>query len=338
MLQSIDSIRLEIQKMIYRLFLILGFLFLGIGSRAQERYQDQVFEQVEMQTYPYFSKPDEDLLVDVYQPQGDTETRRPLLLYVHGGGFAGGERDQARHQEFCQKMAKKGYVSATMDYTLVMKGKSFSCDRPADEKIETFLLTARDISRAVRFFIEKRTEFGIDTTQIVLLGSSAGAEAVAHAVYWPATRENGEEVMLSKQFRYGGLVSMAGALASLDFVDVDSAVPTQLFHGTCDNLVPYGQAPHHYCNLGDPGYLILHGAYSIAERLKAIGMPYYLVTGCRGAHEWNATPLWEHLDKITDFVYQDVLKKASRQIHLIIPTDHEGCPDYPKFNFCVDPE
>ena len=103
---------------------------------------------------------------------------RPELLYVHGGGFAGGRRDLPDHLDFCERMAKRGYVTATMSYTLVMKGKSFGCDRPANEKVKTFLLTARDISRATRFILNRQRDLRIDQSKIILLGSSAGAEAI----------------------------------------------------------------------------------------------------------------------------------------------------------------
>lgn len=320
----------------YTFALIIFCCLIPSSLLAQERYQDFLFEEVKATTYTYFTKPEEALKVDVYEPTKDTAPQRPLLLYVHGGGFAGGKRDEDRHTQFCKIMAQKGYVAATMDYTLVMKGKSFSCDQAAPNKIETFRLTGLDISRAVRYFINQKEVFRIDTTKIVLLGSSAGAEAVLHAAYWNGCRKNNEEVILSDAFQYGGVISMAGAIVSLDFIRAKSAIPTQLFHGTCDNLVPYGAAPHHYCAVGDPGYLVLYGAYAIAEQLRNLGKPFYLVTGCQGRHEWNDKPLFEYVPEITNFVYQDILQNKQRQIHLVIPTGQDDCPNYPAFNFCTE--
>jgi hypothetical protein len=105
--------------------------------------------------------------------------------------------------------------------------------------------------------------------KIILAGSSAGAEAVLHAAYWTANDliDLPEQPALPEDFKYGGVISMAGALVDTNLITKENAIPTLLFHGTCDNLVPFGTAPHHYCDESDKGYLMLHGANSIAKRL-----------------------------------------------------------------------
>ncbi|NBC07072.1 MAG: alpha/beta hydrolase fold domain-containing protein [Bacteroidetes bacterium] len=316
-----------------RYLLILAFLLpLGLAT-GQEDYP---FEEAERSTVTYFQKPGEDLKVDIFQPKGDDATGRPLLLYVHGGGFATGERDHPNHLRFCEQLARRGLVSATMSYTLVMKGKSFGCDRPAPEKIQTFLHTARDIARATRFFIDQAVRYGIDTSKIIILGSSAGAEAVLHAAYWKATYKDENGPILAPDFQYAGVVSMAGAITNLDWITRESAIPTFLFHGTCDNLVPYGSAPHHYCAAEDPGYLVLHGAYSIAEKLRALGKPYVLVTGCNGRHEWNDKPLREMEPTIARYIDRSLNGEADFQVHEMYGSEQAPCPDYNTFNFCTD--
>ncbi|HHP7242596.1 MAG TPA: alpha/beta hydrolase [Cyclobacteriaceae bacterium] len=311
------------------------YLLLSVTSIAQIRYYDEVFEAVNRVTAIYFQKDKEALKIDIFSPDGDTADNRTLLLYVHGGGFAGGERDHPDHLKFCESMARKGYVTATMSYTLVMKGKSFSCDQAAPNKINTFLLTARDISRATKFLMDNAEKYGIDRNKIVLLGSSAGAEAILHAGYWKETYKSDKTQILDKDFQYAGLVSMAGAITSLDWIKANSAIPTQLFHGTCDNLVPYGYAPHHYCDAQERGYLMLHGPKSIADHLRNLGKPFYLVTSCYGRHEWASKPIRDHVDLITDFVFNDIISKNNRQLHIILPSDRkETCEDYNTFNFC----
>jgi len=249
-------------------------LFSGGIATAQIQYLDSLYTEVDKSTFTYFSKPGEDLKLDLYNPVENKADDRPLLLYVHGGGFAGGERDHHAHNAFLKNMAARGYVTATMSYTLYMKGKSFGCQQPASNKMETFLKTARDINRATAFMLENQSRFRIDASKIVILGSSAGAEAVTHATYWQATRSDSNETILPAQFRYGGIVSMAGALANIRHITAENAVPTQLFHGTCDNLVPYGEAPHHYCPADEPGYLMLYGAHAIMERLRNLNKGY----------------------------------------------------------------
>jgi len=320
-----------LRLLLFLFLLITDFSFLS----AQERYVKEVFENIRSETYTYADKGDEQLQLDVFLPEGDTEQERPLLLYVHGGGFSGGRRNGSNTVQFCEAMARKGYVTATMSYTLVMKGQSFSCDQPTPNKIETFRLTGQDIARATASFLERQEELGIDPQKIVLLGSSAGAEAILHAAYWDeALQENGEWIV-PEDFQYAGLVSMAGALVTPDWITEESAIPSQFFHGTCDNLVPYGTAPHHYCSPDQPGYMPLYGAYAITEKLAALGKPYYLYTACGGKHEWAGKPLTNNVSEITDFLYHDVLMGEKRQMNIIVDMGQPACPaDYPNFNFC----
>ena len=82
-------------------FFTLALCALGVLSmQAQERYLDEVFESVVVTTdvvyatnvsvlpalggQPPMALPQ---LMDVYEPEGDTETNRPLILVFHTGNF-----------------------------------------------------------------------------------------------------------------------------------------------------------------------------------------------------------------------------------------------------------
>ena len=43
------------------------------------------------------------LKMDFYEPQGDTETERPLLIWVHGGSFIGGDKTDYDMVQFSQR-------------------------------------------------------------------------------------------------------------------------------------------------------------------------------------------------------------------------------------------
>lgn len=320
-----------------RLTILFAFIFSTdcFYSFGQHRFTSEIFDEVKRETLTYFEKEDEILKLDIFYPKEDTVGDRSLLLYVHGGGFAGGERDHPNHIRFCENMAKRGFVAVTISYTLEMKGKSFGCNRPAPDKIRTFLLTARDINRATAFLVGQAQRYSFDPENIVLLGSSAGAEAVLHAAYWKETYKDESGEILPVDFKYGGVVSMAGAITNLNWITSSSAIPTYLFHGTCDNLVPYGTAPHHYCQPQDRGYLVLHGAYPIAEKLRKLGKSYLLVTGCYGRHEWNDKPIKEFQAKIANYIYWERYLEASFQTHEIYRGEDSPCTEYNNFNFCA---
>ena len=304
------------QDQVMRISLLFLFSILLISKVSSQRYKDQIFDEVSKQTVTYLDE--KNLQMDIYQPVGDVQKDRPVILFVHGGGFAGGARNEPEIMDFCKNMARRGIVAVSMTYTLVMKGKSFSCDQPSENKLATFKQVGIEINEAANYLIQNKESNGISDDLITLAGSSAGAEAVLHAAFWEETQAN-----LPEGFSYAGLISMAGAIYDLDFITRENAIPMQLFHGTCDDLVPYGTAPHHYCQEKEVGYLILHGPGAIVEKLKSLNKGYYLITGCNDNHSWAGRPFKKYRSEIADFVWQDVLLGKFRQIHQIIPSNGE---------------
>ena len=203
-----------------------------------------------------------------------------------------------------------------MSYQLTMRGRSFHCDQTAANKLRTFQVAAGDIRACTRWMLLRADSLRIASDRVVLAGSSAGAEAIVHAGFWSSNDLLPEAPALPASFGYAGLISMAGALVDTNLITARNAIPVQLFHGTCDNLVPYGTAPHHYCPEDTPGALILHGGYSIAQRYRNLGGSYQLITVCLGGHEWAGRPLTHSREQILDFLYYDVLMGQRRQLHL----------------------
>ncbi|MFY0601401.1 MAG: alpha/beta hydrolase [Cyclobacteriaceae bacterium] len=271
------------------------------------------------------------LALDLFLPLDENLKAKPLLVYVHGGGFAGGRRDHPDHIQFCEYFAKRGWVTATVSYHLLMKGKSFGCDQDVRKKKETIFLTAQNINQSISYLIKNAKEFNLDPDKIVLSGSSAGAEAVIHAAYWDETQIN----ILPKDFKYAGVISMAGALLDENWITKETAIPTALFHGTCDNLLPYGTASHHYCEASEPGFMMLFGSHSIAMKLKSLDQGYYLISDCGGGHEWNENPILpKYIHMVEGFLEKDVLRKTQRQIQQNL---HEGSRDcQSKIDFCTN--
>src|SRR5687767_4193091 len=59
------------------------------------------------------------LLMDIYQPVGDTVRRRPVIIFAHQGGFVSGQRTDAYMVAVCTQFARLGYVTASIDYRLL---------------------------------------------------------------------------------------------------------------------------------------------------------------------------------------------------------------------------
>ncbi|MEZ5067056.1 MAG: carboxylesterase family protein [Bacteroidia bacterium] len=56
------------------------------------------------------------LQMNIWKPVGDSNTSRPIILWIHGGGFYGGNKNDM--DAMAQWYAERGYVAATMSYRL----------------------------------------------------------------------------------------------------------------------------------------------------------------------------------------------------------------------------
>ncbi|MCG1035533.1 carboxylesterase family protein [Polaribacter sargassicola] len=290
-----------------KIILFIISLFFFLNTYSQKPYLEKTAKFSE-RTYTYQRiKKEKNLKLDFYKPK-KIKGKVPLLIYVHGGGFSGGSRSDKISKDFAIEMAAHGYAVASISYRLTMKGIGFGCTTNAALKIQAFNDVSKDISYAVQYFLKRNRKFKIDTDKIILVGSSAGAEAVLNLAYVY------ENKILDANFKFAGIIAMAGATISVDKINEKTAIPTQLFHGIKDNLVPYNVASHHYCKKDATGYLPLFGSKAIADKLKSLNKPFYLYSIKEGDHSWNARPIYQCKNEIIDFLYYDVLHPKNRQI------------------------
>jgi para-nitrobenzyl esterase len=313
--------------------IVLPVLLFSLNISAQERYKDEITDSVKVETFTYAFKDGQSLDMDVYTPAFENQSNRALIFYVHGGAFSGGKRNEPGIQEYCKKLARHGYVVSSISYRLTRQAQEtgFGCDCPAIDKRNTFNKAVEDLQDATFFMIQNRDKMGIDPQSIILSGSSAGAETVLNAAYQPPYCYGLDSGPVS----YAGVISMAGAVPDTSRIYKESAIPSLLFHGTCDNLVPYTSAPHRYCKESQAGYLMLHGSYTIARKLKKLGIPYWLYTYCNAAHEIAGKPMSENFSEIIDFCYSYIIKRGKEQRTTIMKSENKSC-EYQSFSFCTE--
>ncbi|MCM4159866.1 alpha/beta hydrolase [Antarcticibacterium flavum] len=294
----------------------LFFLFLSTHFLAQERFIEDLFEVEKPLTEIYSVKDGEELKLDIYSPVNDTMQARPLIVFMHGGGFSGGTRTNEAEVKFAQAAARKGYVAVQISYRLTRKGQSFGCDYEAEGKMNTFKLAAEDFMEAVHFMLKNKTEYRIDPTKIIVGGSSAGAEAVLNAVY--NERLMFDDLSRYENIEFAGVFSLAGAIVDARYIMEENAVPGVFFHGTEDNLVPYGTGPHHWCDRDKPGYIMLDGSQTIAERLRELDSSYLLFSFEGGKHEHSRMP-FDYLPEVFSFFKNVFLKGEKMRIQVSVP-------------------
>jgi acetyl esterase/lipase len=207
---------------------------------APLRYRDAVFTNVTVTNgIQYGSAPDLQgnpvaLRLDLYRPAGDTQTGRPALVWVHGGGFTGGSRTNTVPVDVANTFARLGYVVVSIDYRLLAPGGCVA--NPSMPACAVAALEAKhDAQAAVRWLRANATTYGIDPTRIGVGGESAGGITAT------LVGLNSEEVGSSGNpgFPSGvrGFVSLSGGLPDGLFASAGDALGL-FFHGTADAVVP----------------------------------------------------------------------------------------------------
>ncbi len=298
-----------------KLKLSITFLFLSFFLQAQERFVDTIFQPEKAIERTYAQKDGEDLKLYVYEPQNDALEKRPVVIFMHGGGFGVGSPHNQAEVKFAKECAKRGYVAVQIGYRLTRKGKSFGCDFSAEGKRKTFKKAAEDYLDAVTYMIQHKNEFNLDTEKIIAGGSSAGAEAILHAVYqqelfW-------KDSSAYKAIDFAGVFSLAGAILDSRYMNKENTTSAVFFHGTDDNLVPYATAPHHYCEKSQSGYLILDGSRTIANKLKELDTSYMLYTFEGAKHEISSIP-FDYLQEIFSYFKEVFVENNFKQTEVII--------------------
>jgi len=197
------------------------------------------------------------LKMDIYRPTGDNLDKRPVIIFAFGGGFVNGSRTETSMVQLCQNFAKRGFVTATIDYRL---GMNISDQQLSKRAVYRAIQDGRS---AVRFFRKNAATYGVDPDQIYISGHSAGAFLAYHTVYLDKDSERpaSTRLYMSTRADLGGLdaigdnktnadgtlvngkangvMGFAGALGELSYIENSSEVPAVYFHSSDDNTVPY---------------------------------------------------------------------------------------------------
>lgn len=180
--------------------------------------------------------PDPAQRFDLYLPANPS--RAPVVFYVHGGGWANGDKTNPGLANKLAYWLPKGYAVISSNYRMVPVAM------PLDQ--------ARDVARGVALVQRRAGEWKLDPARVVLMGHSAGAHLVA---------------LLGADPR---LLSEAGARPALGVVSLDSGaldVPTLMGQRRVPKL-------YHEAFGADPAYW---RSVSPQQQLGRSGVPMLLV-------------------------------------------------------------
>ncbi len=196
------------------------------------------------------------LKLDLYSPK-DLETPVPCLVFIHGGGWKSGKRED--YHLYCVKFAKMGYVVATISYRL--------------RDVAPYPAAVKDAKCAVRWVRANAKELNIDPNRIAAIGGSAGGYLAMMIGYSSDVKQfEGEGGNPEVSSRVQAVVNLYGPVdltteyarnhglitgflkksyeedqdiykqaSPLTHLTKDDP-PTLILHGTIDDLVPISQA------------------------------------------------------------------------------------------------
>ncbi len=218
-------------------------------------------------------------------PKSDTLKKRPFILFVHEGSFLFGTKEN--ELEKAKSMARRGYACATINYRLGIKGasKGYICNSNSNEIIKSIYRAVQDTYSALFYFTQNADALGINTSQVFLAGSSAGAITISTLAY---VTENDfikldskivtslgklDPYQTSKRYKLRGLLTSLGYgfLQEGSFSKI-TAQPTIFFQRSKDNVLPFDKGPLFLCD----NYPASLGSKGTSDLLKSFNTPYEL--------------------------------------------------------------
>lgn len=276
-----------------------------------KRYKDVMFTGYETTDRVQYGLDPEVHWLKVFEPSGDTETKRPLVIYVPGGGFR-----EVFHWDYIPgEFTRYGYVAADMHYRL----GNLPLDAPtptAYDYLHAAVQVVNDIRSAIQYFRADAAgpnQFGIDPDRIFILGFSAGAIASLTSAFLDADDEvaplfqqaidavDPSTMYPDQDATIAGVVAVGGAVFDLEYID-EGESPVFCLHGENDNAVsPAGLRVIKY-----DGSYELSGSYKIIPKAEDEGIfsQLRIITG--GAHnaplDPDACPTC--YDAMAEFMYE----------------------------------
>jgi predicted esterase len=279
-------------------------------------------EEIIKQTYHYATNQGQELYLDRYMVDTPSSEPRPCMIFAFGGGFVRGERDHEYYSIYFDRLAREGIVVVSIDYRLGLRnlqpdGGMIAMISIFDNAIN---IAVEDMYAATNYVIDNAEAWMVDTSKIMISGSSAGAITALQAEWLRSSGDARAEV-LPDDFRYAGVVSCAGALFSTKGKPKfkNEAAPMLLFHGTSDSNVPY-----HKSSIMGIGF---YGSKHIVKQLDKVKSPYYFYSAQYVTHTLAATPLIDQQELILQFINDYVIR--GRRLYIQADINDPTIPQRP---------
>ncbi len=206
--------------------------------------------------------------LDLYvQYARDFKMRRPGVLFIHGGGFTGGDKAEYRSASVSADLARAGYVVVSCNYVLGAKDKPGVWPR-----------NIADCRDAVRWMRANADVLGLDPDRIAVAGGSAGGYLALMVGLSDDKTGPGGDPSAKHSAKVSAVIDMYGVV---NF--------SKHGKGIVPGVSAADQAaylPENQCDVKDPAVLILHGT---ADAIVDIAQSDAMAKGLRAAkvpHEY----------------------------------------------------
>lgn len=158
----------------FRILILLAIVFISCESQENiETNKSSDFEQLmTTQQYKTVSNTDENLLsLDIYY-RNDTDLKKPVVIYVHGGGWCIGDKANNLNNKI-NLFESLNYVFVSVNYRLSpLPGQS------EPDRIK-YPIHNIDVADAIKWVLDNIEQYGGNQEKIALLGHSAGAHLIS---------------------------------------------------------------------------------------------------------------------------------------------------------------
>ncbi len=182
-------------------------------------------------------------------PEGGAGRRRPAIVFVHGGGWRGGDKGAGMFRTLPEAYAKLGYVCISVNYRLTREAPFPAC--------------IEDCKCAVRWLRAHATQYEVDPQRIGGFGNSAGAHLVALLAL--ARNDAGLEGDGPYREQTSGIQAAVCVATPSDFTvwgDAKTGGALAMLFGSKENVEEIARraSPVTYARSDAPSMLIIHGA------------------------------------------------------------------------------
>ena len=178
--------------------------------------------------------------LDLYFPSGDFRSNRPAVVFIHGGGFTGGDKAEYRSASVSADLCRAGYVVVSCNYVLGPKDKS-----------GVWPQNIADCRNAVRWLRAHAKELGVNPDKIAVAGGSAGGYLALMVGLSDDKTGPGGDSAAKHSAKVSAVIDMYGVVsfAKRGKGEVPGASPAE----------QAAYLPESQCDAQDPAVLILHG-------------------------------------------------------------------------------